>query len=166
MLRVRLTIEGDVIIDRMLEGIEARAQDMTPAWPAVIRAFRSIVNRAFATEGTTTAEPWPQLAESTQKERARKGFGAAHPILERTGKLLRSLVLGESGGFVEMAPQSLAIGTTVEYFPYHQSNKPRFKIPRRAPVLLTMDQRHELFRPIRLYLTGRDPNAYTRGTVG
>lgn len=165
MLRVTLTIEGDIVIDRLLEGIEARAQDMTPAWPAVVKAFRQIVGRAFETEGASTGEAWPELAERTQKDRQRLGFPPAHPILQRTKKLMRSLVIGDDGGFAHMAPQSLEVGTDVEYFKYHQSNKPRFKIPRRAPVLLTTDDRHELFRPIRLYLTGRNPDAPLRSRV-
>ena len=162
MLRVTLTIEGEIIVDRLLEGIEDRARDMTPAWPAVTRAFRQIVGQAFPSEGASTGEPWPQLAEATVAERRRLGFGPEHPILQRTGTLLRSLVIGDSGGFVESTPESLSIGSHVHYFVYHQSRKPRRRLPRRAPVLLTMDQRHELFRPIRLYLTGKNPDAQMR----
>ena len=161
MLRVTLSVENEIIIDRVLEGIEERAQDLTPAWPAVLRAFRSIVNRAFAMEGSG-GEPWQPLADSTRRERARLGYGAAHPILERTGRLVRSLVIGDDGGFAEITPGSLIVGTTVPYFVYHQSNKPRRRLPRRAPILLTMDQRHEVFRPIRLYLTGRTPDGPQR----
>jgi phage gpG-like protein len=166
MLRITLTIEGDIIIDRLLEGIESRAQDMAPAWPAVVRAFRILVGRAFATEGASTGEAWPQLAERTVADRRRRGFGPEHPILQRTETLMRSLVIGDHGGFVEESPENLAIGTDVEYFKYHQSNKPRKRLPRRAPVLLTADDRHELMRPIRLYLTGRDPDAPMRQRVG
>jgi phage gpG-like protein len=54
-----------------------------------------------------------------------------------------------------MTALGLSIGTDVEYFKYHQSNKPRKRLPRRAPVLLTADDRHALMRPIRLYLTGQ-----------
>lgn len=165
MLRIRLSIEGDLVIDRVFAGIDARAQDLTPAWPAVVRAFRAIVRSAFATEGASTGTTWPGLAARTQDDRRRKGFGPAHPILQRTQRLLRSLVLGSDGGFVEASPASLAIGTDVDYFKYHQSNRPRFKIPRRAPVLLTADDRHELLRPIRLYLTGHNPDAPMRQAV-
>ena len=161
MLRLTLVIEGEVIVDRVLQGIDERAKDMSPVWPAVVRAFRGIVNRAFAMEGSG-GEPWQPLADSTRRERARLGYGAAHPILERTGRLMRSLVLGDRDSIVETSPDSLSLGTKVEYFPFHQSRLPRTRLPRRAPILLTMDQRHELVRPIRLYLTGRNPDAPTR----
>lgn len=161
MLRVTLSIEGEVIIDRLFEGLEDRARDLTPAWPAVLRVFRGLVAQAFETEGASTGAPWPQLAERTQRDRAAHGFPPTHPILQRTKRLLRSLTIGD-GGFADMGPQHLTIGSDVEYFVYHQSNKPRRRLPRRAPALFTMDDRHALLRPIRLYLTGRDPNSVTR----
>lgn len=166
MIRIRLTLEGDIILDRVLAGIEARARDLTPAWPGVVRAFREIVGRAFDSEGASTGSPWPQLAERTQRDRIAKGYEPAHPILERSTTLRRSLVIGDSGGFTHMAPDALAIGSAVAYFKYHQSNKPRTRLPRRAPALFTADDRHALMRPIRLYVTGRDPNAPRRQAVG
>lgn len=166
MLRVTLTIEGEVVIDRLLEGLEERAKNLRLAWPALVRVFRQIARQAFDTEGQSTGDAWPQLAVRTVDDRRRKGFGPEHPILQRTQKLMRSLVIGSDGGYTVMNDQSLEIGTNVEYFRYHQSNKPRFKLPRRAPILLTADDRHELFRPIRLHLTGRDPNAPQRARVG
>lgn len=165
MIRITLSVEGDVVIDRLLQGLEERAQDLTPAWPYVVAVFRAIVARAFASEGASTGDAWPDLAETTQADRRRKGFPPAHPILQRTTKLMRSLVIGDAGGFVNMGPQHLEVGTDIEYFKYHQSNRPRRRLPRRAPVLFTADDRHELFRPIRLYLTGRNPGAPQRSRV-
>jgi phage gpG-like protein len=165
MIRITLSVEGEIVIDRMLQGRENRAQDLRPAWPALVQIFRGVVRRAFDTEGASTGDAWPQLAKRTQRDRARKGFPPQHPILQRTKTLMRSLVIGDSGGFVQMDATALVIGTNVEYFRFHQSRLPRVKLPRRAPVLLTADDRHELFRPIRLYLTGRDPNAPQRSRV-
>jgi phage gpG-like protein len=155
MLRVSLSIEGELVIDRLLQGIEERARDMTPVWPEVVRVFREIVKRAFESEGASTGEPWQQLAESTQRDRQAHGFPPAHPILERTGALLRSLVIGSDGGYVVATPSQLEIGSDVEYLKYHQSNLPRKRLPRRAPINLTADDRVDLMRPIRLYLTAR-----------
>lgn len=163
MLRVTLTIEGEIVIDRLLKGLEERASDLTPAWPAVVRAFREIVGRAFDTEGASTGAPWQPLAKRTVDERRRLGFGPEHPILQRTQNLQRALTIGE-GAYVRTTPRSLEymVAPHLGYFVYHQSNQPRTRLPRRAPVLLTMDDRHSLFRPIRLYLTGRDPDAQLR----
>ncbi len=165
-VRITLTLEGEILIDRTLSGIEERMSNLAPAWPAVLKAFQGAVSKAFATEGASTGAPWAPLAKSTQAERVRLGFGAAHPILKRTGKLERALTVGE-GAFASMAPTSLTyrLSADVDYFKYHQSNRPRTRLPRRAPVLLTADDRTQLLHPIRLYLTGRDPNGASRAAV-
>lgn len=168
MFRLSLTVEGDLVVDRILQGIEGAARDLTPAWPAVVAVFQAIEARVFASEGASTGAPWPQLKPSTQSDRARKGFPPAHPILERTGKLKRALTIGE-GAFVAASPTSMRYILSEEqagYFKYHQSTRPRTRLPRRAPVLLTADDKTALMHPIRLYITGRDPNAPRRASVG
>lgn len=157
MVRLTLTLEGELVIDRVLAGIEARAQNLTPAWPGVLQAFYKISQAVFATEGASTGAPWKPLAPSTQADRKRKGFAPAHPILQRTHTLQRALT-GGGGAFASTGPSRLALvlaGEVSAYFKFHQSNRPRRVLPRRAPVLLTGDDRHALLRPVRLYLTGR-----------
>jgi hypothetical protein len=165
-VRLTMTLEGEAVIDRVLSGIEARTNDLRPAWPAVVNAFHEITARAFATEGASTGAPWKPLAASTQAERKRQGYPPAHPILERSGALERALTTGE-GAFSSMQPSTLTIrlGGDVSYFRFHQSNRPRTRLPRRAPVLLTADDRTALMHPVRLYLTGRDPNAVRRAPI-
>lgn len=166
-LRITATISGtERVIDRLIR-VERAATDLTPVWPAVVMAFRAIERRAFDTEGGSTDDgAWAELAERTQRERARKGFGAAHPILARTHALERALTLGV-GAYERMTPTSLQIqlGSEVDYFKYHQSTAPRTKLPRRAPVSLTEADRQTLMRPIRLYVTGYDPNAPMREAI-
>jgi hypothetical protein len=165
-LAFRVTLEGEVLVDRRLQAIEARMSDVGPAWPAVIKTFREIMAKSFATEGRSTGAAWPELVDTTQAERRRLGFPPAHPILERTGKLKRALVLGE-GGDIRSTPRRLTIGVGPEadYFVYHQSNRPRTRLPRRAPVLLTADDKTALMHPVRLYVTGHDPNARRRAPI-
>jgi hypothetical protein len=166
MFRVTMVLEGDVVIDRVLRGIESRAAApfTDPAVvTAVVAAFRAITARAFASEGASTGASWAPLTPSTQRDRQRQGFPPAHPILQRTGKLLRALTVGD-GAFVATRPTGLTyrLGAEVGYFTYHQSSRPRTKLPRRAPVLLTADDKTALVHPIRLSLTGRDPSAPSR----
>lgn len=158
-----ISVDNEVVIDRVLQGIEERATDLRPAWPAVVRVFREIVGRAFASEGASTGAPWAPLKPRTQQERARQGYGAAHPILQRTTKLMRALTIGE-GANVSMQSDRMAyvLSEEVGYFVYHQSRRPRTKLPRRAPVLLTADDRTALMHPVRLHITGRDVNAPRR----
>lgn len=166
MIRISLTVEGEIVIDRMLEGLEERAKDLRPAWPELVTVFQKITKAAFDTEGKSTGAPWAPLALRTEKDRERQGYPPKHPILQRTQSLQRALTTGE-GAYVKTTADSLAylLAPHLDYFIYHQSRRPRTKLPRRAPVLLTADDRHELFRPVRLYLTGRDPNAPQRSRV-
>lgn len=168
MYRINVSVEGEVIVDRLLQGIEDRARDLTPVWPYVVRVFREIVAKAFASEGASTGAPWAPLAESTQADRRRHGFPPAHPILRRTGALMRALTIGD-GAYVSTSPTTmryLISEQDVPYFKYHQSRRPRTRLPRRAPVLLTADERTALMHPIRLYITGRDASAPRRARVG
>jgi hypothetical protein len=166
-VRLTMTLEGEAVIDRVLSGIEQRANDLRPAWPAVVQAFQAITAKAFTTEGASTGAPWKPLAPSTQADRQRHGFAPAHPILQRSGTLMHALTTGE-GAFASMQPTSLTYrlsGDPARYFKYHQSQAPRTKLPRRAPVELTADDKTALVHPVRLYLTGRDPNALRRAPI-
>lgn len=165
--RIQVRDEGVLVVDRLLRGVEERMGDLTPIWPKVVMAFREIEKKVFDTEGGSTDDgAWPELAERTQKERARLGYGAAHPILQRTQKLQRALTLGV-GMYERMTPTSLQLQLEpdLKYFDYHQSRAPRKKLPRRAMVSLTEADRQELMRPIRLYITGRDPDAPRRSAL-
>lgn len=154
MLTIRGYLEGAVVIDRQLKALEDRVNDMTPAWPAVLTAFREVMKAAFATEGASTGEPWQQLAPRTQADRARQGFGGAHPILHRTGTLERALTMDGGASFVVQMPKYFAVAVDLDYFRYHQSTAPRAKMPRRAPINLTQDDKTAILHPIRLYVRG------------
>lgn len=164
MITIAAHLEGAQIVHRRLQAIRERALDATPAWPAVIAVFRTIVEEAFATEGGSTGEPWAPLKPATQRDREREGYPGAHPILRRSGRLERSLMLGSESIVVE-APRYLALGSEVEYFVFHQSTRPRKKLPRRAVINLTEDNKTALIHPLRLWFTGHDPSAPQRSAV-
>jgi phage gpG-like protein len=168
--RLQLSVDGIAVVDRLLQGIEERGRAPfadSSVVAAVVDAFHAINAQAFATEGgSTDAGAWPQLAKRTQTERRRLGYGAAHPILRRTGHLEESLT-SEAYNAIRVTPTSLAyqLAPEVDYFKYHQSTRPRTRLPRRAMVSLTADQRTQLVHPIRLYLTGHDPRAPRRPSL-
>lgn len=158
MLTIRGHLEGAMVVERQLKALEDRVSDMTPVWPAVLTVFREIQKAAFATEGGSTGTPWPELSPRTQREREAQGFSGAHPILHRTGTLERSLTMDGGASFVVQMPKYFAVAVDLDYFVFHQSTKPRAKIPRRAPINLTQDDKTALIRPIRLYVRGFDAN--------
>lgn len=155
MLTITGHLEGVEIIQRRLDGLENRITDLTPAWPAVLRVFREITRKAFATEGASTGSPWAQLKPSTVKQREREGFSGRHPILARTHTLERALTTEGGASVVVELPQYFAVAVDLDYFKYHQSTKARTKLPRRAPINFTQDDKTQLLHPIRLYVTGR-----------
>lgn len=168
LLQVTVKMSGtERVIDR-LERIERNATDLRPVWPDVVAALRAIVARAFETEGASTADgPWPELAESTVRERARlmgragEGFsegGPAHPILQRSGRLRRALTTESPNSTVRATPSRLQIelSPAVSYFAFHQSTAPRRKLPRRAPISFTPNDVDALLNPILIFITGSD----------
>lgn len=161
------TLDGFTVMSRRLQALEDRIKDVSPAAPAVFAVFRDLARQAFESEGATTdAGPWAPLAKSTEADRVRQGYPAAHPILQRSGVLYRS-VAEKSGDTIEVANGNyMAIGSAVPYIVYHQSTAARTRIPRRPVVALTEDNKHVLLRPIRRYITGHDADAPVRRTIG
>lgn len=166
MIRINFTLDGEALVDRVFAVIEERIENPSPAWPAVVKAFQAIEAEVFQGEGAHTGRPWPQLAPRTQADRRRKGFPPAHPILARTHALERALTLGDGAAAVTTARTlRYRLAPEVGYWVYHQSNKPRSRIPRRATVLLTADDRTKIIHPIRLYVRGQDPDAVRRSAI-
>lgn len=154
------------IIDRQLEALEERAKDTRPAHAAIVKVFNEITKRTFATEGASSAAgKWAPLAKSTEKDRAREGYSPAHPILVRTENMKDSVVERTADTTIVSTPNYLSIGSSDPKLRFHQSRRPRKKIPRRPVFEPTQDDKHALLRPLRRYLTGHDPDQAVSGRV-
>ena len=105
---------------------------------------------------------YPDITEQTKKRKRRKGMGkykSGYPILWGDGTLLKS-TLGprNEGALLSITKKELVIGTTIEYGIYHQSDKPRKKIPLRkfifigpeAPRFATSEQMGRMERWLRI----------------
>lgn len=134
---------GPTQISRDLANFGMRVRSMAPAWEEVGRQLLMDFQKNFESEGGQFGawSKWAQLAPSTQDERRRLGWGAAHPILQRTGRLYESVVVqGAPDNVFEVGPNSLKIGTTVPYAGYHNSSAPRSRLPRRPIIALSADR--------------------------
>lgn len=94
---VRLTINDDDPantrgFDRVFIGLEVTLNGLTTVLSdaTVVKAVRDQFDRNFEREGGRTA--WAPLAPATAAERRRLGYGARHPILDRTGALRRHVL--------------------------------------------------------------------------
>lgn len=167
MFEIRIALSGEKDIVRRMEALEERTNDLTPAWPAVDAVFSMIVAQQFHTEGAHGGAEWAPLHSTTQRQRLRDGYGAAHPILRRTFDLYRSLTTLNADSISVHHERYYARGTGVEYFWYHQAPGARWSqhgrgLPRRAMIQFTADDKNELVRPIRIHLRGGDPTRTAR----
>lgn len=71
---------------------------------------------------------WQPLAASTRIQRAKAGYGAARPILVRSGKLKRSFRKVRATG------NKGSLKNTADYAIYHQDPKSGSKIPKREII--------------------------------
>lgn len=97
---------------------------------------------------------YPDLAPSTKADRIRRGQ-PIYPILRRSGFLEASMTNpNDPDAICRITPDSLTIGTTVPWAIYHQSDKPRTRLPQRkflfigpeAPRFASSDQQGRLQR--------------------
>jgi|SRR3990172_4316622 len=85
---IQIETYDEKTVSLMLGGISLRARDLTPFFEKTAsRIVSSSVRGNFLAGGRP---PWKELSLATQKQRKRLGFGAAAPILRRTGKLMAS----------------------------------------------------------------------------
>lgn len=131
-------IEGDVQLSRNLQLLASRVKDWTPAFAETADVLKQVFSGdAFDTEGRAIGESWAPLSKAYayRKQKMFPGKG----ILEATGKMRNGFLTLYRG---DMA----AVWNDVEYFKYHQSNKARAKLPRRAMMKLAQEQRRVVVR--------------------
>ena len=101
----------------------------------IIRDF--IKEDVFETQGRIIGETWKPLNKkyAIWKSKHYPGKG----ILEATGKM-------KSGFKYEAGKQSVVVGNVVDYFKFHQSNKPRTKMPRRISMKLNESNKQRIVK--------------------
>lgn len=142
--------ESVKLLKMKLDLFIAKSEDLTPVWQIAREDMRRDIKKVFETEGASMGERWVGLSKNTIKDRKRKGFPPS-PILVRTGTLRNSL-LGGSYGIDRITRQSWEYGTNVPYAIYHQSRKPRHKLPRRAFLYISNKFKGDLVRYIHKYV--------------
>lgn len=132
------SIEGDKQLSRRLRKITTEISDFQKPFKRAADHLVGIYKRdVFQTRGGIIDERWARLSPATVAAKARSGFPAA-PLI-RTGRMKR--------GFRSFATsESATIGNNTSYFKYHQSNRPRRKIPRRVMMKLGAVQREDVVR--------------------
>lgn len=160
LFQLEVDIEGFTELKRSLIGIDIACNDLSPAWDEIEKDFREEQKGIFNKQGAHgSRSKWIELADSTKyskRLKIRRGIYTlrAMKILQATGRLMDSLVGETSDSVLEKSPMQMTIGTRVPYGVYHQSRKPRKKLPRRAFLDFDSNQRKRWMRVLKAVLTG------------
>lgn len=138
------SIEGDKQVSRKLEGLKNNLKDFRPAFKSASDMLVGIFSKdVFSTKGSVIGETWARLSPMTIRQKVRRGFGA-QPLIN-TGTM--------QGNFKTIVESdSAVIHNSTDYFKYHQSNKPRSKIPRRVMMKIGNSQKVEVVRIFQKYI--------------
>lgn len=128
-LSVQIVIQGDKETIQRLGKLGTSLLSFQMAMREIGSELTSYFsNQVFASQGGALGERWDPLKPKTKLDKAKK-YPGAQPLV-RTGEMKNS--------FEDEYPNlnSVVIGNTAPWFPYHQSKAPRSKLPRR-PMMST-----------------------------
>lgn len=151
-MRLEIDVFGEKLVSRKLLFRAERLEDASPFFEGVATFLTRVEKAQFDTEGAYASGGWDELAESTIRQKARKG--QSDRILVAEGLLERSLTVpGHHAQKREVSDTQLVFGSRVPYLKYHQSPAPRRHLPRRKAIELTeMDKKH-IERALSLWVT-------------
>lgn len=137
-------MEGQVELSRKLLGLSSHLKDYRePFRQSADMLVGQFSKDVFATQGAAIKERWKRLSPYTVAQKARLGFTGG-PLV-RTGRMQRSF---ESIVSTDQA----VVRNTAPYFPFHQSNQPRTRLPRRVMMKLTQNTKADIVRFFQAYI--------------
>lgn len=124
--RAEFTLDVDrAKLRKRLENVRAmrrRAEDLTPAWDALLTWFSEQVFQQFLTRGGRFGKPWAPLASRTLRDKFKGGY-PLDPLI-RTGELVQD-ISSRPLGVENMTPSSVTAGTDVWYGRFHMTGTER-----------------------------------------
>lgn len=128
-MQLSFEIEGEKQLSRRLRIISTGVKNWRPQMGKVGRYLVDVFSgTVFDTKGRAIGEPWVKRKQTYP-----------WPILERSGRM--------RGSFRHKASSvQVAIYNTADYFKFHQSKKPRAKLPRRIMMKLDSQRKTAIVR--------------------
>lgn len=115
-MNIQFEIEGEMQLSRRISGLADGVKNWSWATKKVGQYLKEFfTNDVFESEGSVFRERWPG--------------GPYYHKLQRTGAMRKSFAYKSNDEKVE-------VGNSAHYFKYHQSNRPRKKLPRRVMMKL------------------------------
>lgn len=159
---VMFTIQVDpaLIPDADLSPLLDALQDFEPVLEEFIQTLQSGERAGFETQGGAFGLEWAPLADSTVKERFRRGYGPDQPLV-RTGNLADHI-----GQAVNLTPSSVDVGIDLAQVPYAADlqSPHRPSQPPRVLVAVTDDMVDAMMQQLQQFLanaTGGDSSGIT-----
>jgi len=151
LVRVEVKAFGDRQMSREILRISDRARDPLPLFESIHEDFLEYEKKLFDSEGASGGTPWAPLKASTVAAKAAAGLDPR--ILHATLTLRDSLTEKNAPDSVFQTTMDEALmASSVEYGIYHQSNKPRTRLPRRPPVMLSPEVKAEWIKKVQVWL--------------
>jgi phage gpG-like protein len=145
--------DGENVIRRELLRFEEGLDRPETALRAAGDVLREATEAQFETEGFHASGGWPPLAASTviaKRFRRSNLFGPTDThILVATGRLRDALTKKFDPEHIERIDSSgtsLTFGAVTPYGVYHQSERPRTRLPRRPPVAPNEDDKRRIVK--------------------
>lgn len=145
---LEIVANGEVLVRRrMLRFADSLAVPREGLEAAGV-VIREAIEQQFDTEGGHASGGWAPLADSTVREKARKGLDPH--ILRATDRLMTSLTRKFDPENIEAMDgvDAMKFGSSVPYGGYHQTGTS--KMPRRRPVALTEADKIAIMKAIQL----------------
>lgn len=130
MLQIKLEFKNITPLAAKLGGLK-REIDTIAKQPDFLKSVGQLLvsrGKQNLEDGGSPTVSWPLLAESTRKQKEKKGFSLKP--LQREGYLKRSLNYEVTGGLYVSG---------LDYLKYHQSDEPRTKLPERKVYTVESD---------------------------
>lgn len=124
MIQLNVTIEGDKELSRRLLKIPKDIDNFKKPLFRIGGEVRGAIDQNFSSRGALFGRWLPRKDNKP------------HPLLEKTSTMRRNFKQKLGSDYIE-------IFNPTPHFPYHQSNKPRKKIPRR--VMMKIDRQRQQF---------------------
>jgi phage gpG-like protein len=126
-------VENDEAFRRALDRLALATNDFRIPFGLIAKEFYRGNKKIFSLK---SPGKYPDLSEKYKKTKKRQ-VGFIYPIMVKTGRLASSLVNANDPETVRViTKQNLLLGTDVPYTKFHQSDRPRTKIPLRKVVFI------------------------------
>ena len=150
LVKIKFEVLNEVQFSRAFGDAANKVNDLTLPFSLLANDFFTTMANVFEAEGAfEEREKWQELSPTYAAWKARHYPGKK--ILERTGRMLRSLTIrGSEDNILKIEPMELQIGTRVPYAIYHQTGTPR--LPMRKIIELTGEQKKRWVQIVHKYI--------------